>query len=75
MVLSARLHLAEGMERALVHEMPIDPQQRGAVLTTRNLMRRPQLVDQRLRLAHARDVAPPEGLVEGYKYRTLKNAK
>ena len=62
---SARLHLAEGVERALMHEMPVDPQQRGAVLAPHDLMRRPQLVDQGLRLAHARDVAPPEGLVEG----------
>ncbi len=42
----ARFHLAEGVERAFVHVMAVDPEQRGAVLAARDLMRRPQLVDQ-----------------------------
>ncbi len=37
----ARFHLAEGVKRALMHKMPVDPEQRGAILAARDLMRRP----------------------------------
>ena len=52
---SARLHLGEGVERAFMHVVAIDPKQRGAVLAPRDLVRRPQLVDQGLGFAHAGD--------------------
>ena len=56
----ARLQLAEGVERAFMHVMAVDPEQRGAVLAAGDLVRRPQLVDQGLRLAHGRRVALPQ---------------
>ena len=34
-------HLAEGVERALMHIMTIDPKQSGAVVAAHNFMRRP----------------------------------
>lgn len=40
-IAAAHLHLTEGVKRAFVHIMPVDPQQRGAVLAARDLMRRP----------------------------------
>ena len=46
--------LAEGVERALVHVVAVDPEQRLAVLAADDLVGGPQLVDQGLRLVHAR---------------------
>ncbi len=69
-VAPARAHLAEGMERAFMHVMAIDPEERGAVLARHDRVRRPQFVDQGLRCVHCRaDVpwVPPlveSGLVE-----------
>ena len=60
---AACLHLAECVEGALVHVMPVDPEQRGAVLAVRDLVRRPQLVEQCLRAAHGAG-AIRGGLVE-----------
>jgi hypothetical protein len=46
--------------------MAIDPQERGAVLAPHDLVRRPELVDEGLRLAHARSMClNAGGLVEG----------
>ena len=50
---AARLELAEGVERPLVHVMAVDPQQRLAVLAPRDLMGCPQLVEQGRRRVHA----------------------
>ena len=38
---SARLHLAEAVERTLVHVMPIDPEQSRAIFPPRDFVRRP----------------------------------
>ena len=50
----ARSHLAEGVKRAFVHVVTVDPEERGAVLPPGDLMRRPELVDESKRLVHAR---------------------
>jgi hypothetical protein len=50
---AARLDLAEGVERSLMHVMAVDPQQRLAVVAPRDLVGRPQLVEQGQRLVHA----------------------
>ena len=72
----ARFHLAEGVERTFMHVMAIDPEQGGAILAPRDLVRRPQFVDQGLGLAHARSVCLSDGgLVEGPQYCMLKNTK
>ena len=44
--------LAEGVERALVHVVAVDPEQRLAVLAADDLVGGPELVDQGLGLAH-----------------------
>ena len=63
---AARPHLREGVKRAFMHIMAIDPEEHGAVLAPRDLVRRPQLVDEGLRLAHARSMClSASGLVEG----------
>ena len=50
---AALRELAEGMERALVHVVAVDPEQRLAVLAADDLMGGPELVDQGLGLVHA----------------------
>jgi hypothetical protein len=45
--------LAEGVERAFVHVMAVDPQQRVAILAAHNLVGRPDLVDDGLGPIHA----------------------
>ena len=74
---AARLHLTEGVERALVDVMAIDPEQRGAVLAARDLVRRPEPIDQGRGLAHRGSVcrSASDGLVEGRQYCMLKNTK
>ena len=51
--------LAEGVERALVHIMPVHPKQRLAILAPHDLVGGPNLVDDRLGLVHARNAAGP----------------
>ena len=51
---AAGRQLAEGMERALVHVVPVDPEQRFAVVPPQDLVRGPQLVDDGLRICHSR---------------------
>ena len=46
-LLVARLDLVEALERAFVHVVPVDPQQREAVLGFQDLVLRPDLVEQR----------------------------
>ena len=70
---AACLHLAEGVKRAFVHVVPVDPEQRGAVLAAHDLVRRPQFVEQGLRFIHAR--ASGTGLVAGRQYCMLKDTK
>ncbi len=53
---SALLHLREGEERAFMHIMAVDPEQRGAVLAPRDLVRGPELVDEGLGFAHRRTI-------------------
>ena len=53
----------EGVERALMHVVAVDPEQRLAVLAANDLMGGPELVDQGLRMAHA-EMTPHEVEVE-----------
>ena len=46
--------LGEGVERTLMHIVPVDPEQRFPVFAPHNLMRGPELVDQGLGLTHTR---------------------
>ena len=63
---AARLSSVEGVKRAFMHVMPVDPEQRGAVLAARDLVRRPELVDEGLRLRSCAAVCLSlGGLVEG----------
>ncbi len=59
--------LAEGMERALVHVVAIDPEQRLAVLATHDLVGGPELVDQGFgdALMNSRTRASIEANIEG----------
>ena len=52
------LQLTESEERAFVHIVAIDPEQRGAILVPRNFVRRPKLVDKGFGFAHARRTNP-----------------
>jgi hypothetical protein len=56
--------------------MAIDPEQGSAILAARDLMRRPEPIDQALWLTH-QGARPPRftGLVERSRYCMLKNTK
>ena len=65
---AARFHLAEGVKRAFVHVVAVDPEQGRGVLAARDLVRGPELVDQGTGLAHGWSIGCvfyPVGLVEG----------
>ena len=68
--------LIEGKKRAFVHVVTIHPEQRGAILAARDFVRRPELVDDGLRCAHARQLVPGPRACKGCgQYCTLKNTK
>ena len=68
--------LVEGVKRALVHVMAVDPQQRRAVFAAHDLVRRPELIDDGLQSAHARQLVPGPRACKGCgQYCTLKNTK
>ena len=56
---SAFLQLGEGKERPFMHVVAIDPKQRGAILASRDLVLRPELVDEGSCFAHARFASAP----------------
>src|SRR6185437_5919429 len=70
------LHLAEGVERAFMDVMAIYPEQGSTVFAARDLVRRPEPIDQSLWLTH-RGARPPRftRLVERSRYCMLKNTK
>ncbi len=60
---TALMHLRKRMERSFMHIVAVDPEQRRSVLAPGDLVRRPQFVDQSLRLAHTgRCASGPVGL-------------
>ena len=54
----ARPQLVEGMERAFMHEVPVDPEQDVILILLQNIMAAPQLVEQGQRSAGCH-LAPP----------------
>ena len=56
---AARLHLAEGVEGAFVDVVPVDEEERSAVLAPCDLVRGPELVDEGQWRGHADSYSPP----------------
>ncbi len=61
-----RRQLGEAVMRAFMHQVPVDPEQRCAVLATLDLMRGPELVEQRAGRGHG---ASSTGPITGSQWR------